>query len=358
MVNMNVHQSLLDLTRIGIGHSYGKLSYDIDWPSLSALTIRQGLPAVVIDAIEEIPEEAKPQLPLLCKWIGFVIQDYEHRYEQYKEAILELAGFYRSHGFKMMVLKGYACNLDWPKPNRRPCGDIDIWLFGQQKEADAVLARERNIKIDSSHHHHTVFSWRAFTVENHYDFVNVHDYKSSVELEKIFKELGIDDSYYVEEHGEKIYLPSPYLHALFMLRHLVSHFASTSIVLRQVLDWAFFIERHNKEIDWDWLLSVLEKYHMSDFFNCINAICVEDLGFDANLFPVVRHLPDIKEKVLDDIMSPKYGAAEPKSLLRRLWYKYHRWRGNAWKRELCYNESEISALVKGLWAHLLKPSSI
>lgn len=78
-----------------------------------------------------------------------------------------------------MVLKGYACSIDWPKPEHRPCGDIDIWLFGKQKEADAALAaspkfHDSSFKIDSSHHHHTVFDWCSFSVENHYDFVNVY----------------------------------------------------------------------------------------------------------------------------------------------------------------------------------------
>lgn len=71
----------------------------------------------------------------------------------------------------MMILKGYACSLDWPKPEHRPCGNIDIWLFGKQKEADALLANKKGLEIDSSHHHHhTIFYWRDFMVENHYDF--------------------------------------------------------------------------------------------------------------------------------------------------------------------------------------------
>lgn len=36
----------------------------------------------------------------------------------------------------MMVLKGYGLSLNYLKPSHRPCGDIDIWLFGKQKEAD------------------------------------------------------------------------------------------------------------------------------------------------------------------------------------------------------------------------------
>ena len=61
--------------------------------------------------------------------------------------------------------------------------------------------------IDSSHHHHTVFYWRDFMVENHYDFVNIHSHKSNRKIETILKKLGQDESHSVEVYGEKVYLP-------------------------------------------------------------------------------------------------------------------------------------------------------
>ena len=330
----------------------------MNWNDVQALAERQGLAAVLVDGIEQLPNSQRPPKDLLLQWIGEVLQNYEYRYELYRRAIAELAGFYGEHGIKMMILKGYACSLDWPKPEHRPCGDIDIWQFGKQKEADSLITKEKGIKVDNSHHHHTVFYWRDFMVENHYDFVNVHSRKLNIELEKIFKELGKDDSHFVELNGEKVYLPSPNLHALFLMRHLVAHFTSVSITLRQVLDWAFFVEKHTDEVDWNWLLCVIDKYHMRVFFNLINAICVEDLGFPADIFPEVRFLPELKERVLADILKPAYGTAEPASFLPRIIYKYRRWQGNAWKQKLCYSETRWSAFWSGVWAHLLKPKSI
>ena len=161
-------------------------------------------------------------------------------------------------------------------------------------------------------------------VENHYDFINVYHHKSSAEVEKVLKQLGKNDSHFVELYGEKVYLPSPNLHALFLLRHAMSEFASSCINVRQVLDWAFFVEKNGTDVDWDWLLGVLDEYNMREFFNCINAICVNDLGFSATLFPNVQYLPDIKERVLNDIISPEFTAVEPKGFLPRVIYKYHR----------------------------------
>lgn len=362
----------MPLVRLGIGHNAVVPTNRIDWNAVRALADEQGLSAIVLDGIEKLPEKQRPSQELLLEWIGEVLQSYEYRYDQYTKAISELAGFYNSHGLKMMVLKGYACSLDWPKSSHRPCGDIDIWQFGEYKKADALLAKEKGIKIEGDQHHHTIFYWQDFMVENHYDFVNVHAHKSSKELEKVFKELG-DISHTdtadstesvgtripaVEVYGEKVYLPSPNLHALFLLRHMASHFAAEGITLRLVMDWAFFVEKHTKDIDWDWLLPLLDEYHMKDFFRSINAICVEDFSFSVKNLPVLQFSPFLKDRILQDIVSPMFEHEPPSFILTRLVFKYKRWKANEWKRSLCYNESGASNLLSGVWAHLIKPQTI
>ncbi|MBO7110324.1 MAG: nucleotidyltransferase family protein [Bacteroidaceae bacterium] len=355
---MNSQDAFLNIVRLGISHYASCFKGDIDWNVIQALAEQQGLSAIIVDGVEQLPDNQRPPKELLLQWIGETLQGYEYRYDLYKRAIAELASFYNLHSYKMMLLKGYGCSLNWPKPEHRPCGDIDIWQFGQQKEADALLAKEKGKEIDNSHHHHSVFNWRDFMVENHYDFINVHHHKSNIELEKVFKELESDDSHFVDVNGEKVYLPSPNLNALFLLKHSMNDFTSFSMTLRQVLDWAFFVEKHTNEIDWEWLKEQLEKFHMKDFFNCINAICVEDLGFPVEIFKTVQFVPGMKERVLDDILCPSFTAAEPRGLIKRLVYKYRRWKGNEWKHQMCYNESRWSSFWYGAWGHLLKPKTI
>ena len=370
-----IHKSFLQIVRLGIGHSASNLSESADLAAVKALAARHGLSAVVLDGLNDVRSKRSDvrcsslqEKILLAEWIGEVHQFYEQRYEQYLQAISSLAKFYNSHGFKMMVLKGYACSLDWPKPEHRPCGDIDIWLFNQQVAADKELVswfkgQGSKFEIDNSRHHHTMFYWRDFMVENHYDFINVHARRSNAKLEKIFKELGTDDSYFVELYGERVHLPSANLHGLFLIRHAVAHFAAAEITLRQVLDWAFFVEKHGEEVDWPWLNGVLEEFGLKRFFDVLNAVCVEDLGFAFNgLGAYGLQLADVdkalKERVLGDTLEPEFNEEQPKRLLPRVWFRYRRWQANGWKQRLCYNESRWSAFWSGVWNHLLKPSSI
>ena len=374
MVSVELKDTFLQLVRLGIGHAETtEITEKVDRVALKAFAEEQGLTAIVLDGLNTDGTDLTDTMPVQMKleWIGEVLQNYEAKYAAYEKAIGSLAGWYNKHGFKMMVLKGYACAQDWPNPKHRPCGDIDIWLFGKQKEADTLLAslefsveslesgeKVQRIKVDNSHHHHTVFNWQGFSVENHYDFINVHHHKSHIEFEKILKELGQEDSHAVEVNGEKVHLPSPNLHALFLIKHLMLHFSTGEITLRQLLDWAFFVEKHGKEIDWLWLEEILNKYGMRDLYNVFNAICVGDLGFSVNIFPQVQFSPELKDRVLKDILSPEFDEEMPRNVLKRIIWKWHRWKANEWKHKLCYKESMWSAFWSGVWGHLLKPSSI
>lgn len=357
---VNNSNAFFALVRLGIenGLFSGAELQSPDWLSIKTLAEEQGLGAIVLDGVEKLSDQQRPPKLFLLEWIGETLQGYEYRYDLYCKVIAELASFYNSHGYKMMVLKGYACSLDWPRPEHRPCGDIDIWQFGQQKEADASLAKEKGIDIDSSHHHHTVFYWGEFMVENHYDFINIYHHQSNKEYEKLLKELAVDATHVIEVNGKKVYMPSPNLHAAFMLKHIISDFAAVGISLRQLLDWAFFVKAHGKDVDWQWLHNILERFGMLNICNIFNAICVEDLGFEASIFHGVQLNPQIKDKVLQDILFPEFPRELPSRLIPRLIYKYRRWCGNAWKHELCYNESMSEAFWSGIKNHLRKPRTI
>lgn len=357
---MEIHNLLLVLTRLGIKHSHSVLAEKPDWKGIEALAERQGLTAIILDGMNHLPAEQKPPKEMLLNWIGLVMQGYEYRYSDYEKAIIELAKFYNENGIKMMVLKGYGLSLNYPEPNHRPCGDIDIWNFGCQKTADELISKTFKLHIDNSELHHTCFDWKGYLVENHYDFLIVQSNKTNAKLESILKDLAMDDSKRIEVNGQVIYIPSPNLNALFLLRHMLMHFVAIGITIRHLLDWAFFWEKFGEEVNKDWLLGVLNDYNMTTFFNIINAICVEDLGFESGIFPSVQFSPFLKEKVLKEILNPEYDWEDAFRLkfLPRLVFKYKRWKSGAWKRKMCYTEGEWSSFWTNIRTHLLQPTSI
>ena len=333
-VDSRLKDSLLSLVRLGIGHSVGASLEIEDWRQILVLAMQQGLYAVVLDGVEKLSGQKQPPKEILAEWRNKVLQEYDNQYAQSAQTISEMARFYGGNGFKMMVLNDYACSLNWTSPNHRPCKAIDIWLFGKQKEADATLVREKSISVKRLCHHDTSFKWGKLTVVNRRNLLDNNVCRTSEGFEKGLGEFDSVDSYSVILNGEKVYLPSPDLHVILLLKQISKLFLDGRLSLLQVLDWGFFVEKHKNDVDWEWMSKMLNKMHLNDFFNIINAICVEDLGFGASIFPCVQFNPFLKDKISDDIF--KQGIMEkPKGIIQGVVFKYRRWKGSGWKRELC-----------------------
>lgn len=337
------------------------------WRNIFQLSIQQGVNAIAADGLQFLLEnpgskellkslDAPPLKLQKTQWLGSSLT-IERIYEQHKRVMSELAAFYSSHGIKMLVVKGYGLSLNYPVPNHRPLGDIDIWLFGEQKRGDKALS-EKGIKIDYGHHHHTIFNYKGITIENYSDFLCVPGHRKNASYERILKRLAYEESIKSEINGEEIYYPSAYFNALFILKHSATHFASTEMNLRQLLDWGGFILKHGKDVDWKMVIKVAKKYNLYRFMSCQNALCVDYLGFPSEVFPEFERNKELETRVLNDILSPEFNKKAPKGFMKGLLFKYERWRANIWKHKITFPESLTETLLTQILAHLLKPASL
>ncbi len=259
-----------------------------------------------------------------------------------------------------MVLKGYGLSLLYPIPQHRTCCDIDIWLFGHQQEADKILAKASGIHIGNAHHHHSEFMVDGVQVENHYDFINVNAHLSSRQVEKRLKVLAAQPGGKCHINDTDIFLPPTDFNALFLLRHAASHFASEVLVLRQVADWAMFVEKHGKELDWEALENFSRKQNMLRFLLCLNALAVDVMGIDAALMPPFTRDRQLEQRVLADILKPEFSETEPAEagLARRVAFRTKRWWANRWKHRICYRESLWLTFLVQVRSHLMKPDTL
>ena len=352
---MNLAQeTLLKLTRYAIWHTdFRSISIQKSWDDLYAIALKQGLAAIVLDGINKCYEKDDSidiDFQTKMEWIGLV-QQMEQRYQQYEKNIKELGIFYREHGIRMMVLKGYGLAQNYPIPSHRPCGDVDIYLFGDQEKADKLLQEKLGITIDNSHHHHTVFRFKDETVENHYDFLNVHVRPSNKRIEEKLKKMS--DVGCQKEDGLVLF-PSAEFNAIYLLRHCAAHFASTEMNVRQILDWGFFMERYHQEIKWDEYLPCIKQEGMFRFYNLLGLFCMRHLSFDASIFHGL--FEDVLfERFSNEIMEPEFKDHENGKLLHSLSVKPRRWWHNRWKNRLSYPDSAWEEFAYGLWAKVLKP---
>ena len=362
--------TLLSLVRSAVlGHcDEAQLDNRIDWSSVQAMANQQGIPVLVADGLQiylTIHPDAKPfayesvtdKLKRM-QWLGQVMA-HERLYAKHEKTMVDLARLYAAKGIRMMVLKGYGLSLDWPVPNHRPVGDLDIYNFGQWQEADVLVAHDCGIKVDDGHEHHTTFNFKGVPVENHYDFINTKAHRDAPKIEARLKALADKDSKQIDVQGTKIYLPSADFNAIFLMRHMGQHFAGEHLNLRQVLDWGFFVRAHHGEVNWNEAIAFLKDIGLYTFFNQINAICVDYLGFEETVFPSVERNKMLEERILADILHPEFAEEKPSSgLLPILLFKFCRWWHNRWKHPLSYKEWLLPMFLTLLWSHLRRYKTI
>lgn len=156
-----------------------------------------------------------------------------------------------------------------------------------------------------------------------------------------------------------IYLPSPTLNAIFLIRHLGQHFAGSKVTLRQLLDWGFFMQHESDNVDWELVTSTLRRVGIYRFFQQINAICVDYMGFSESSFPKIEREPALEKRILGDILSPEFGEVKPAgNTFRVIWFKTRRFFANRWKRELVFREGIWRQLWHGSIAHLRRFDTI
>lgn len=327
-----------------------------DWERVMSLAMRQGVGAVALDAIERIPAELRPERKILLPWIGCAMR-LEQAYEGHQKRLGDFVEFYARNGIKVLLLKGYGCSLQWERPEHRPTGDVDIYLFGRQDEADALVEKELGIGVHREYHKHSTFDYRGVEVENHSKFIDDVSHRSNIRFERILMEqLSKDEC--LKCPIDNVLLPSPTFNALFLLRHTGEHFASNEILLRHVLDVGTLFRKYHNVMDWSTVFDVYMETRMQDFFDGIATICVEFFGMDRKCFASAdgrysyRHDKELALRILADIFTEKehlpmstVGIDTVGKKLRYAISKSLRWWRNRWKYRLVYDEN----LFQSFW---------
>lgn len=352
-----------------------------EWAAVYDLTIQQNVMAIAFDGLSTLVER-EPASCLAGKqvderaWGRFVrawganVLYQEQRYEDYAQTVGQLARFYAEHGLRMMVLKGYGLSLDWPLPNHRPCGDIDIFLLDEDVDEDVDRLLDANvdangndddeqlspwkkgdeeieklgIKVEKGDSHHSRFCYQGWSVENHHSFMEQTSYRSNRTFEKELQQLTEEDREEIEIDGVKFDIPAPTLMALHLTRHAGCDFASNTILLRQLLDWALFVDKRSAEMNWVCVTDIIDRMGMRGFFDMMNDLSVNELGISKDKFPSFKEDAKLRKCAIHDMFySPRVNdfPNHHKKFIYGLKKTRQAW-NNRWKNRLVFNEGFLS----------------
>jgi len=257
------------------------------WCSLLNMAERHGSGAIAFDGVNGLyntyGKEVKAARESPTEWTQWVFECagrmslYEQRSSLQKSVIAELVNIWASEEIKMMIFKGQANASFYPIPDHRASGDIDCWLFGDAEKGDDIMARHGAV-IDFKWYRHSKISFRGEIIENHRVFAHTRGHKRNKVMEDEMRTmLTSSDLHTIEGCGDAL-MPSAQFNACFLTYHGLHHFVSEGLRVKQILDWAVFLQKEQDKVDWNLFNDFCEQYKLDRFAEVMNFIASEYLG--------------------------------------------------------------------------------
>ena len=299
-----------------------------DWSALYELSITQGLTAIVYRQLKPVANQVNIPKDLLRQWRIHSLT-IDQRMGQRNMTCSEFAEKMSERGIPVVALKGIAYAAYYPSPNLRECGDLDCYMMGKKEEGDKITV-EIGGRMEEGGQKHSHLLYKGLTIENHKYFTNFDNTEQGRATERILERLMKRKLKYLS--GTKLLTPNPDFTAIFLIKHAQHHFLYEGIRMRHVMDWAFFLKAEQDRIDWDIVISILEKCRLLNFTRLMTSICTNILGFEGKLKELLELPSDIErlcDPFLNDIMGEQpdiYDRNFFKRVCRALRRFYRMWK--------------------------------
>ena len=309
------------------------------WNELFSIATKQRVNAICLQGINKIVSGKYDFETIglfkinLMKEIGHMLYA-DKQYQRHIDIIQKLAYFFISHKVPMVLLKGYGLSKEYPIPQKRLVGDIDIYHCGKGVFADELI-RSKGIYVKQNEEKHSIYKINEVIVENHASIINNIEHKSLNEVEGFLeKELLLHS---IKDNITECLLPSTMFNVVFLPLHFAGHFVYGGANLRQIVDYALVVKNANlnsdtNQIDWERVKALAIEGGYFKFLCCLNGICMDHIGIPSDCFPDWPRYKDIEERMLAEILNPK--SVNVNSLPSKI----KRYFKNRWKYQLVYSK--------------------
>lgn len=263
-------------------------SFD-DWSSLVREAKRQSVLGIVAKTVlgrRELQTRLPNDLRLRLK--SFVVSNVMTS-ESMREVIARVTQAMAEAGITPVLLKGHSLAVNYPFPDLRQCGDIDIYVG----EESAVKAYQVLKTIATSIDPEDMSRWgKHFSA--HFDEieVEVHRHTSTHctgRYAVIYAEAagkGLTENLQTLSLGDtSVSIPSIDFNAYYIFDHLFEHFLTSGIGLRHLSDWMMYLHRYHGQLDLSYLKKLLSDMDMLKPWQAFGGILVKYMGLPQEEFP-------------------------------------------------------------------------
>lgn len=289
-----------------------------EWEALYEEAERQAIVGLMLGGLDRLPKEQLPQKEFLLQWVG-MSQMIESNYAIHCDRSKALERLVSEAGFRSCVLKGISVAKCYPNPERRQCGDIDLWVNGNRGE---VMKWLNQFRIDHQVWHNVgVNIFSDVPVEIHFHPGWLYNPVHNGRLQKWFEKtkpvmMGNVDS------TLGVSIPTSTFNAVYSLVHSFRHLIAEGVGLRHIIDY-FYIISALSEDEREEVKALLKNFGLMKFASGMMWVLLKDCGLkpEALLFePNEREGRFIFEKIMRGGNFGHYKASNAqRGLLSRMW---------------------------------------
>ena len=274
-------------------------SSDVDWDKMMDIAASQGILAWVWDGICKLPKENQPPRQSSINW-GLSAQEIWDRYHVQERVLKQMLDVCTQNNIRLLLFKGIALSKLFPKPESRPSGDIDIYLFGDYKKGDELFAHTNVTRTNKR----TGFDYYGVHIENHRIFLNEY---TQLQVDAIkYLESTLDD---VRQTEDGYYIMSPIADIVYQVMHFIAHFddASASLSLKFLVDFGVSLQAYNGRMSPIDLQCILIRLRLTNVFELmLNMVeSVMNLNFKSYHWTTIPS-EDIKAALTLIMSRPKF----------------------------------------------------
>lgn len=229
---------------------------------------------------------------------------------------MQLIQWLAENKVRAAILKGTSCSRYYPFPEVRPLGDIDVLV---DREYVATIGEHLEslgyTKSKQEHEFHISYYGKIATVEIHYAGTSI---PNSTGGRVVAEEMArfLDDTH-MASIGEMTFPVLSDAHqALMLLLHMERHMVDSGIGLRQLCDWAVFVNG-TAGVTWKKdILGLLNRCGLLVYAKVLTKACVLFLGLEATKADWCLDTDDelARELMVDVFRAGSMGAADTEGM--------------------------------------------
>lgn len=296
--------SLLEASLWGQGHVRNTHLFEqLDekgWHDLLLLAQEQLVDTLLLNTVTQLPADLQPPGQALIE-LYMKTEAIEIFNQRISQTLEKIQSFLQQKAINVILLKGHANAVFYPRPMHRSPGDIDLYFPSQQDHENAIaLFRKKGCLVGQGSLHHSETTLDGISVELHHSpcYFGYKDYDRALAewTEKLVNKPcreghlpSIEISFRSREAKRE---PLRYMtlshsyNAFFLFAHLFRHFLALGIGLKQICDWTLFCTTHKEAIDKEELIQLIDTFHLEQPIKLFGAFGVRHLGVPAEDFPL------------------------------------------------------------------------